>query len=176
MLDKDLAELYGVPTKVLNQAVKRNIERFPEDFMFLLTEQEILLISKFAIISGAKAQHSRSQIVTLKRGKNIKYPPRAFTEHGVAMLSSVLKSKQAIQINILIMRVFTRLKNFLATHKELARKVDELEDRIDRHDTRIMSIIAQIKGLMEPKTQEPIAEKPRSKMGFLSERDAEMPD
>lgn len=109
MLDSDLARLYGVETRVLNQAVKRNIERFPEDFMFQLSKEESQnLISQIATSS------SRSQNVTLnvERGKNIKYMPYAFTENGVAMLSSVLRSKTAIEVNIRIMRAFTAMRSF----------------------------------------------------------------
>lgn len=175
MLDRDLAELYGVETKALNQAVKRNIERFPEDFMFLLSEEEIQGLSQFVTTYATEERRSRSQIVTLssrsqnatlKQGQNIKYPPRAFTEQGVAMLSSVLKSKRAIQVNILIMRVFTRLKNMLSTHKELARKIEELESRVGRHDSHIVNIIEAIKKLMEPKVEEPVIEKAK-KIGFV---------
>src|SRR3990167_5227802 len=103
MLDRDLAKLYGVETRVLNQAVKRNINRFPEDFMFSLTREEIGRISQIVI-------RSRSQFVTLKRGQNIKYLPYAFTEQGVAMLSSVLNSERAINVNVQIMRAFVKIR------------------------------------------------------------------
>ena len=106
MFDSDLAELYDVETKVLNQAVKRNIARFPEDFMFQLNKEE-------------SSELSRSQIVTLKRGRNIKYLPHTFTENGVAMLSSVLNSERAIQVNIQIMRTFTKIREMLSSHKNL---------------------------------------------------------
>ncbi len=114
MLDRDLAKLYGVEVKALNQAVKRNIKRFPEDFMFQLSWED--------------AESLRSQIVTLnsvkiktsQRGRHIKYLPYVFTEQGVAMLSSVLNSERAIQVNILIMRAFTKIREILLTHKELA--------------------------------------------------------
>ncbi|MEW5894426.1 MAG: ORF6N domain-containing protein [Candidatus Omnitrophota bacterium] len=136
MMDRDLAVLYGVPTKVFNQAVKRNIKRFPEDFMFQLTWEEV--------------ECSRSQFVTLKkgRGSNVKYTPFVFTEHGVAMLSSVLNSERAIQINILIMRTFTKLREMLSTHKELAFKMRELERKVGRHDDEINAIINVMKKLM----------------------------
>jgi len=105
MLDSDLAELYGVPTKVLNQAVKRNAGRFPADFMFQLNEEEASVM-RSQFVTSYEAQSSRSQIVTLKRGQNIKYLPYAFTEQGVAMLSSVLRSERAMEVNIAIMRTF----------------------------------------------------------------------
>lgn len=144
MLDKDLARLYGVPVKVLNQAVKRNKGRFPEDFMFQL--------------SWGESESLRSQIVTLnnlkseasKRGRHIKYLPYAFSEHGVAMLSSVLNSERAIQINILIMRAFTKLRDILLTHKELAAKVESLEKKYTEHDRTIRGIFEAIKKLLEP--------------------------
>ncbi|HBC46636.1 MAG TPA: DNA-binding protein [candidate division Zixibacteria bacterium] len=136
MLSIDLAALYGVEAKVLNQAVKRNIERFPGDFMFQLT--------------GEEADSLRSQIVTLKsgRGKHSKYPPYAFTEQGVAMLSSVLKSDRAIAVNIMIMRAFVKLREILLTHKELARKLAQLEAKFAGHDHAIQNLFAAIRQLM----------------------------
>ena len=147
MLDRDLARLYGVPTKRLNEQIRRNIRRFPEDFMFRLTI--------------AEAISSRSQIATLKQGQNIKYLPHAFTEQGVAMLSSVLNSERAIQVNIAIMRAFVKLRCILATHKELAHKLEELEGKIERHDSEIQAIFEAIRQLMEPP---PVPPKPR--IGF----------
>ena len=142
MLDRDLTKLYGVPAKVMNQAVKRNIKRFPEDFMFQLSWEEV--------------EFSRSHFVTLKQGKNIKYLPYAFTEHGIAMLSSVLNSERAIQVNILIMRAFTKLREILLTHKELAAKIETLERKYAEHDQTIKEIFQAIKQLLEPP---PIKEK-----------------
>lgn len=146
ILDADLAGLYEVPTKVLKQAVRRNIERFPSDFMFQLTEDE--------------TTRSRSQIVTLKRGQNVKYLPFAFTEQGVAMLSSVLNSTKAIQVNIAIMRAFVQMRKFFETHKELALKIEELEKSISSHDEDIILIFEAIKQLMEKKN------KPMQPVGF----------
>lgn len=139
MLDKDLAVLYGVPTKRLNEQVRRNIRRFPEDFMFQLSWEEL---------------DSRSQFATMKRGKNIKYLPCVFTEQGVAMLSSVLNSERAIQVNILIMRAFTRLKELLLTHKELALKIEKLESKYVEHDDKIQAIFDAIKQLLQPQLVE----------------------
>ncbi len=146
MLDRDLAQLYGVDTRVLNQAVKRNRTRFPEDFMFQLTPKE--------------TQNLRSQIVTSRWGGR-RYLPYAFTEQGVAMLSSVLKSKRAIQVNIAIMRTFVRLRQILATHKELARKLEELEQKYEAQFKEVFEVIQQ---LMEPPTE---PEKPP--IGFAAE-------
>jgi len=155
MLDKDLAKLYGVKTKVFNQAVQRNIERFPEDFMFQLTWDEADLL--------------RSQIVTLdnlksKRGKHAKYLPYAFTEQGVAMLSSILRSRRAIHVNIAIMRAFVRLKRILSTHKEVSRKLKELEQKYDKHDSDIRIIFDTIRKLIEPK------EEKTKRIGFITDK------
>ena len=147
MLDRHLAELYGVPTKVLNQAVRRNLDRFPEDFLLELTREEVEKLL-------------RSQIVTLKRGQHSKYLPQAFTEQGVAMLSSVLRSEQAVQVNVAIMRAFVRLRETLATHRDLARKLEVLEKK---YDAQFRVVFDAIRKLMEP----PPA--PRSRrIGFLS--------
>jgi len=147
MLDRDLAGLYGVETKAINQAVKRNSQRFPDDFMFRLSAEEARLLS-------------RSQFVTLKKGQNIKYLPYVFTENGVAMLSSVLNSDRAIQVNIQIMRTFVKLRELFVTHKDLAHKLEELERKIERHDEEISAIFQAIRNLMAP----PI--KPKRKIGF----------
>ncbi|MCX5704377.1 MAG: ORF6N domain-containing protein [Candidatus Omnitrophica bacterium] len=145
MLDRDLAVLYGVAAKILNQAVKRDIKRFPSDFMFQLSWEEIeSLRSHFATLN------SRSQFVTLKQGQNIKYLPYAFTEQGVAMLSSVLNSERAIQVNILIMRAFTKLREILFTHKELAERIDNLEKKYAAHDETIKDIFEAVRQLLEP--------------------------
>ena len=115
LLSEHLAELYSGPVKVLNQAVKRNISRFPDDFMFQLTRDEAEAVLR-----------SRSQIVTLKRGKNIKYLPYAFTEQGIAMLSSVLRSPRAVEVNIAIMRTFVQLRRLMDSNRNLARRIDAL--------------------------------------------------
>lgn len=135
MIDADLANLYGVKIKALNQAVSRNMERFPDDFVFQLTRDE----SKELL---------RSQFVTLKRGQHRKYQPYAFTEQGVAMLSSVLRSKRAVQVNIAIMRTFVRIREVLSTHKDLVRKLDDLEQKYAAHDERIRQIFSYIKKLV----------------------------
>lgn len=138
MLDSTLARLYEVPTKVLNQAVRRNLDRFPEDFMFQLNWEE----SNF--LNSKQIQNSRSQIVTLEQGKNIKYLPYVFIEYGVAMLSSVLKSQRAIHVNIEIMRAFGRLRDMLATHKDLARKLASLEKKYDHQFKIVFDAIRQL--------------------------------
>ena len=146
MLDDDLAELYDVQTKVFNQAVRRNRNRFPSDFMFQLTDREY---------------HSlRSQIVTLNsgRGRHRKYLPYAFTEQGVAMLSSVLRSNRAVQVNIEIMRAFVRLREVLATHKDLAAKLEAIEKKYDAQFKVVFDAIRQLMIPPEPK---------KRKIGFL---------
>ena len=136
MFDRDLAGLYGVSTKRLNEQVRRNIKRFPRDFMFQLTEEE-----KKEVV--AICDH-------LQILKFSAYLPCVFTEQGVAMLSSVLNSKKAIQVNIVIMRAFVKLRQILSTNKELAHKLDELERKIEKHDEEISSIFEAIRQLMTP--------------------------
>ncbi|PIV22822.1 MAG: DNA-binding protein [Deltaproteobacteria bacterium CG_4_8_14_3_um_filter_45_9] len=146
MIARDLAYLYGVTTKVLNQAVKRHKDRFPEDFMFQLTMEEAKIWWTEVRGSGL-----RSQIVTLKRGQHIKYRPYAFTEHGILMLSSVLNSERAVQVNIEIMRTFVRLRRMLASHAELARKLEALEKRYDAQFKIVFDAIRELMRPPEPK-------------------------
>ncbi|HRH71167.1 MAG TPA: ORF6N domain-containing protein [Flavobacteriales bacterium] len=146
MLDRDLAELYGVPVKALKQAVRRNMERFPQDFMFELTIEE--------------AEASRSQTVTLNRGQNIKYVPFAFTEHGILMLANVLRSEQAIAVSIHIIRVFNRLREGFLSQRELLQKLEQLEGRLTGHDEEIQIIFDHLTELVAP------AEQQRKPIGF----------
>jgi hypothetical protein len=134
MLDRDLAELYRVPTKRLNEQVKRNIRRFPEDFMFQLTSDE-----KIELVAICDRFSSLKHSSTL---------PYAFTEQGIAMLSSVLNSENAIQVNIAVMRAFVRLRQILSTHKELAAKLNQLEHKVEKHDKNIHDIFEAIRQLM----------------------------
>jgi phage regulator Rha-like protein len=138
MLDSDLAKLYGVETRVLNQAVKRNIDRFPADFMFRLNKEE--------------AESSRSQFVTLKKGTNIKYLPFVFTEHGVLMLSSVLNSKKAIQINIAIMRVFILMRKLTFSYELLDKRLSAVERKYGKQDEKIDDILKTISYLIRGNT------------------------
>lgn len=144
MLDRDLAELYGVETKVLNQAVKRNLERFPADFMFQLSKEETAMIS-------------RSQIVTLKRGAHRKFRPYAFTEQGVGMLSGVLNSPRAVQTHVAIIRTFAQLRQMLASHAGLAEQLAALEAKYDK---QFRVVFDAIRGLMTEKKT------PRREIGF----------
>jgi hypothetical protein len=145
MLDSDLAALYGVTTGNLNKAVKRNAERFPADFMFQLDAEEVANL-KFQF--GISSWGGRRRL------------PYAFTEQGVAMLSSVLNSERAVKVNIAIMRVFVRLRETLDTNRELARKFSELEQRVGKHDQEIAAILEAIRQLMAP------PEKARREIGF----------
>jgi hypothetical protein len=158
MLSIDLAELYQVETRTLIQAVKRNMDRFPEDFMFQLTRDELSVLKSHSLISNdSRATASRSQIVILKRGLNIKYPPYAFTEQGVAMLSSVLRSKRAIRVNVEIMRAFVRLRKILGSHAGLAHKLEALEKKYDSQFKVVFDAIRQLMAAPE---------RPPKKIGF----------
>ena len=147
MLDRDLAILYGIETKVLNQAVKRNMSRFPEDFMFQLTEIEF--------------QNLKSQIVTSSWGGTRKLP-YAFTEHGVLMLSSVLKSDKAIQVNIQIMRIFTKVRQMLLDTTELKIDILQIQKKLENHDKNIELVFSYLDELTEKKENEP----PRPTIGY----------
>jgi len=148
MLDRDLAELYGVETRVLNQAVKRNRERFPEDFMFPLSREEILRISHFVTSSAPEGRGS------LKFSKSV----MAFTEYGIAMLSSVLNSPRAIQVNIQIMRTFGKLREMLASHRDLAKKLVDLEKKYDAQFQVVFHALREFMAQPEPQ---------KRKIGFL---------
>lgn len=157
MLSTYLAELYEVEPRALVQAIKRNIGRFPEDFMFQLSWEETASLKSQSVTSRpADAVGSRSQSVILKRGLNIKYPPYAFTEQGVAMLSSVLHSDRAIHVNIEIMRAFVRLRQLLATNVELARKLATLERKYDAQFKIVFDAIREPMTPPEPKKKRPI--------------------
>jgi hypothetical protein len=154
MLDSDLAELYGIETKRLKEQVRRNIERFPEDFMFELTQNEYnnLIVSL------------RSQFATSKKG-GTRYMPMAFSEHGVLMLSSILNNELAIKVNIQIMRVYTKLRNLLSTNKELLLKFENIENKLADHDEKIILILDYIKHLEQTK-QQVLEYNNRKKIGF----------
>jgi hypothetical protein len=139
IIDRDLAEIYGVETRRLNEQVRRNPERFPEDFMFQLTKEE-----------GDLWVRSRSQIATLKRGMNIKYLPYAFTEHGAIMAANVLSSPQAVRMSVFVVRAFVKLRELLSTHKELTYKLAQLERKLQNHDESIRSLVVAIRQLMAP--------------------------
>ncbi len=154
ILAGDLARAYGVAPKALNQAVKRNSERFPADFAFRLTKNET-----------AALQGLRSQSVTLKRGQHLKYLPLAFTEHGAVMAASVLNSPRAVEMSVFVVRAFLRLREWVASQADLARKLDQLERRVSAHDDDLQEIVRAIRALVTP----PV--KPRSRIGFRPARE-----
>ena len=155
MLDRDLAALYEVETKVLKQAVRRNIDRFPEDFMFEMTQEEL--------------ESLRSQFVTSKTGRGgTRYLPMAFTEQGVAMLSSVLNSDTAIRVNIQIIRVFTKMRQLVLTHKDILLQLQKIERKLDGNDRDIAVIFECLKKLIDP------PEPPRAKVGFKRKDEREL--
>ncbi len=150
MLDADLAELYGVKTKALNQAVSRNPERFPEDFMFRLTERE-----KAEVVTNC------DHLAGLKFSPVLPY---AFTEHGAIMAASVLRSERAVKVSVHVVRAFVKLRQVLSSHRQLARKLEALERRLDGHDEEIAVLLAAIRELMAP-----LPESPRKRIGFRAE-------
>jgi hypothetical protein len=150
ILDSDLARIYGVPTKVLNQAVKRNADRFPPDFAFQLIDQEVVRL--------------RSQIVTSNLGRGgRRYNPYAFTKHGAIQAANILNSKQAIRMGVFVVRAFVRLREALAVHKNMARKLEALEKKVGHQDTQIQEVFEAIRQLMKP------PEKPKRRIGFTAE-------
>jgi len=163
ILAPDLAAIYGVPTKALNQAVKRNVERFPADFMFRLTLEE-----------AEAVRRSRSQIVTLKQGQNIKYSPCAFTEHGAIMAANVLNSSQAIQMSVFVVRAFVKMRSAFGDSRELARKLARLEQelkiRLNIHEAAIVDVLQRIMKILDPPPPPP--DPPAPEIGFHVKEDA----
>jgi hypothetical protein len=157
ILDFDLARIYDVPTKALNQAVKRNAVRFPPDFMFQLTKEE----SEIEL-------RSRSQFVTLKRGMNIKYRPYAFTENGAIMAANVLNSPEAVRMSVFVVRAFVKMRDLLGGTKELARQLADLEKkltaRLDVHESVIVDVLRRVMEILDPPPLPP--EPPRRRIGF----------
>jgi phage regulator Rha-like protein len=161
ILDADLARIYGVPTKRLNEQVRRNAERFPADFAFRLTDDE-----------ARQLLRSRSQFATLKRGQNIKYRPYAFTEHGAIMAANVLNSPQAVQMSVFVVRAFVKMRGLLSDNRQLARKLAELEkelrSRLDLHETAIVEVLQRVMSILDPPPQ---PEPKRRQIGFHADVD-----
>lgn len=157
MLDSDLAIVYGVETRILNQAVKRNIDRFPSDFLFQLTREETEAVFR-----------SRSQIVILKRGMNIKYLPYAFTENGAIMAANVLNSPEAVRMSVFVVRAFVQMRDLLGGTKELAKQLADLEKkltaRLDGHEVAIVNVLRRVMEILDPPPLPP--EPPKRRIGF----------
>ena len=175
ILSDDLAGIYGVEPRVLNQAVKRNAERFPSDFVFKLTRAEVAVVqrlrSQFVILKTgstevAATHRSRSQSVILKRGENIKYLPYVFTEHGAIMAANVLNSRHAVRMSVYVVRAFIRLRQTVELQRDLRIKLDELERAVITHDSNIKTLFAAVRQLMMP------PEPRKRKIGFLVEEKA----
>ena len=183
ILDADLAGIYGVSTKRLNEQVRRNKDKFPEDFMFRLTMEEAIecsrsqnvtlkdanLRSQFATSrQEERSFNSRSQNATLKQGHNIKYLPYAFTEHGAIMAANILNSREAVQTSVFVVRAFVKMREVLSGHKELAEQLVALEkkltDRLDIHEVAIVDILQRIMSIIDPPPPPPAP--PKAKIGF----------
>ena len=153
MLDRDLATLYGVETRTLNQAVKRNLDRFPADFMFRLTPKEAMTDLP-----------SRSQTVILKRGENVKYAPYVFTEHGAVMMANVLKSASAVRASIQVVRAFVRIRQRLVTHELLGKQLAKLAGKVGKHDIELRRVFMTLREILDP------PRRPKRAIGFLANR------
>jgi hypothetical protein len=162
ILSHDLASLYGVSTRRLNEQVNRNANRFPPDFMFQLTWEEAQVLRSQAAASNGTG--SRSQIATLKRGGNIKYRPYAFSEHGAVMAATILNSPRAIEVSVFVVRAFIKLSRIAADQRQFALKLSELENKLAAHDKNFQAVFAAIRQLMQP----PPAPKKR-KIGFITD-------
>lgn len=168
ILDSDLAKAYGVTTKALNQAVKRNRERFPDEFVFLVEPQEFTILMSQIVTSSFTSM--RSQIVTASAKRNVRYTPFAFTEHGALMASMVLNSPQAVKMSVFIVKAFVAMRSMLSEQRELATKLAALErtltERLDTHEHAISDIIQQIMQLLSPPPEPEVEEQPRPRIGF----------
>ncbi|MBL9187805.1 MAG: ORF6N domain-containing protein [Opitutaceae bacterium] len=169
ILDADLAKIYGVATKVFNQAVKRNREKFPSDFIFQLSAEEAEAMNRSQIVTGSKGRSLRSQIVTSNKGRGgRRYLPYAFTEHGAIMAANVLNSPQAVHMSVFVVRAFIAMRAVLTDTRELARKLASLEkeltSRLDTHESAIVDVLQRVMALLEPPP--PAPETPAKEMGF----------
>ncbi len=171
--DSDLALIYGVPTKRLNEQVRRNMLRFPADFMFRLSKEEMLELSrsKTRIIPlGEECTDMRSQFATASAKRNVRHPPYVFTEHGALMAAMILNSQQAVRMSVFVVRAFVAMRSLLMTQQDLAKKLAGLErtltERLDTHEHAISDIIRQIMLLLSPPPQEESQDPPRTRIGF----------
>ena len=162
ILDSDLAATYGVPTKALNQAVKRNATRFPADFMFRLTPEEVMLLNRSQFVTGSQ------------RHRDPRFPPRAFTEHGAIMAANVLRTAKAVQMSVFVVRAFIKMRSVLNDSRELARKLaaleSELKSRLDLHEAAIVEVLQRVMEILDPPPPPP--EPPHPEIGFHIKEDA----
>jgi hypothetical protein len=167
LLDADLAAIYGVTTKALNQAVKRNLARFPSDLAFRLTRKEVsdLPARSSQVDEIQRVEGSRSQIVTLKRGRNIKYLPYAFTEHGAIMAATVLKSPEAIKMSLFVIRAFVRMREQLTANAQILRRLAEIDHTLLQHDKELSDLWDRLQLLLSP-PDDPDDETPQPQIGF----------
>ena len=167
VLDADLAKLYGVPTFRLNEAVKRNAERFPSEFSFVITSQEVAVLrSQIAILDKAQSEALRSQIVTLKaggRGEHRKYAPRVFTEHGALMAATVLRSERAIQMSVYLVRAFVEMRDALLANATILKRLAEIDHRLVEHDSVLREIIERLQPLLDAP---PVEDDAKPKIGY----------
>lgn len=168
VLDADLAKLYGVPVKRLNEAVRRNRERFPADFTFVITDQEVACLrSQIATLNEGELEGLRSQIVTLKtggRGAHRKYAPRVFTEHGALMAATVLRSERAIEMSLYLVRAFVEMREALLANATILKRLAEIDKRLVEHDSVLRELIDQLQPLLDaPDVEE---DEPKQKIGF----------
>lgn len=169
MLDFDLAELYGVETKVLNQSVKRNIGRFPKDFMFRLTKKEWLTVRSQIVTSSGDPGNWSQTVTSSKKHRGLIYLPFVFTEHGVTMLSSVLKSNSAVKMNIAIVRAFVALKQFALNYKDLTKQIKEICQTVGSHNEQLNQIYKVIEKMLEEKEEKKSWEE-RERIGFRQKK------
>jgi hypothetical protein len=155
ILAPDLADLYGVETRVLNQAVKRNAERFPEDFVFQLTAGEFSTLKDTGKVSSDGRAALRSQIVILEPGHHAKYPPHAFTEHGALMAANVLHSKRAVEMSVFVIRAFVRIREHLAANAAILKRLAEIDKTLLEHDSGLRVIWTKLQPLLEPPPKPP---------------------
>ena len=166
ILAADLAEIYGVQTRILNQAVKRNIERFPEDFVFQINRSEFNTLKSQNVIFGDGRVVLRSQNVTLKRGQHVKYPPYAFTEHGVIMAAMVLNSQQAVSMSIYVVRAFVKQREQIIANQAILKRLAEIDKTLLQHDSALRDIYHKLIPLLQPPP-----DTPKRRIGFITEDD-----
>ena len=167
ILAADLAALYGVEPRALNQAVKRNLERFPEDFAYPLTAEEFSELKSHSLVTADGRAALRSQIVTLKRGQHAKYPPYAFTEHGAIMAANVLNSPEAVAMSVYVVRAFVQLREHLAANAAILKRLAEIDQTLLQHDQSLKIIWNKLQPLLQPP---PESTKPKRRIGFNPER------